>query len=386
MIYRYLWFNEPLSSKDAIRVSILDLETQKHLEKLGITFPLQEEKGSKTACSEHIVQDANQNKRENLSIPFKNWISPLCLIILLLCSIGLWLRAPVKMRIGAVASRSIYDPESAQGIPISKKEVIYWNEMECSSFFFAQPSRFLELIQERSVQLENQFKRIQDLFFHMKQKISLDLLASLECEMKKIAEIDCKHAKMLLQVPFDPSYLALDPSIQTRLNEYENRIEAADQIEAQARSVADFFESGSASLKAIAESITAIFFLLNRDGNQSLGHVHVERLKKMVCMAALVGIEDAIDFNFCEKSWIESIDLQLLQRLIEPLSEYKEHPTLVALCRIQDSLTANFLEYAKKSPPSLSRVDSINWLTAEDGDYAPSFLNESIIYPTEKCI
>ncbi|KAM9974242.1 hypothetical protein ACTFIR_003958 [Dictyostelium discoideum] len=39
------------------------------------------------------------------------------------------------MRICAVASRSIYDPESALGIPISKKEVIYWNEMECQAFF-----------------------------------------------------------------------------------------------------------------------------------------------------------------------------------------------------------------------------------------------------------
>ncbi|MGR3951405.1 MAG: hypothetical protein QRY74_00560 [Chlamydia sp.] len=367
-------------------MSILDLETQQHLEKLGITFPLKEEKVGETDCSEDIVQGDRQSKRENPSLPFKNWISPLCLMILLLCSIGAWLKVPAKMRIGAVASRSIYDPESAQGVPISKKEVIYWNEMECSNFFFEQSSLFLELIQERSIQLEHQFKRIQDLFFRLKQKISLDLLASLEGEMKKIAEIDCKHAEMLLQVPFDPSYLAVDTSIQMRLNEYENKIEAADQIEAQARSVADFFESGSASLKAIAESITAVFFLLNRDGNQSLGHVHVERLKKMVCMAALVGIEDAIDFNFCEKPWIESIDLQLLQRLIEPLSKYKEHPALVALCRIQDSLTANFLEYSKKSTPSLSRVDSINWLTAEDGDYAPSFLNESIIYPTEKCI
>ncbi|KAM9974243.1 hypothetical protein ACTFIR_003959 [Dictyostelium discoideum] len=63
-----LWWSY---QKDAIRVSILDLETQKHLEKLGITFPLKEDKGIETACSEHIVQDVNQNKERISLSPLK---------------------------------------------------------------------------------------------------------------------------------------------------------------------------------------------------------------------------------------------------------------------------------------------------------------------------
>ncbi len=179
-------------------------------------------------------------------------------------------------------------------------------------------------------------------------------------------------------------------------NEYFEITDEAEEISSMIDQTVDLLEEGGGDLQFVADTLEGGLAMLDDvESKQSdpkfslvMTLLDVPKMKEKLFEAARFAIDAVLEDKLAEKEEVEEKEstpeislneLKAISLLLHRLPMKGDYSRLHAL----ESLYEAVLTPLKKQPPRKMLIESLNSLTYRDEDYAPSFLIESVIYPSE---